>query len=419
MSEKVIVIGADMRILSGINHRDIEGYISCIPGISSLDTASDRRELMDMAAAAVYDLVIVSQELPGSEDMKALMEVITMKGSPPRRYAFLYGEADSKCDGFARFLVSLGVYDFHVGDQLNSKDIERLVFRSGSRHTAIGYIDSGYDNEAYFSGTDIDESRTFGKSIRKLISGWRKSRPVFDKLVISVISNHVTGKSHTAWGLAGCLSDRGHTASLFNVDRGYSANLYFGIDELYYDLLEHSIRNNAHKEILDSCYKRKSLKLITGRLGDEAEIAEEDFSKLLYSIRTQSDITVIDTRTGLSPLTRQSVRSSTYDLLIFDCDLLHYHMNMKMLEALKDDFVPGKTIAVINNTDIRSKAHKYIYNQLVGTGIPFRSIAFLNSRAMGGDEEAGGRNAEFSKDIARLADKLLGRNADISGIFGI
>lgn len=418
-----------MRVLSAINHKDIEGYISCIPGISLLDTASDRRELMVMAASAAYDLVIVSRELPGNENMRSLMEAIVINRPGNMRYAFLYGEADGHCDDFNRFLVGLGVYDFHVGDELSSKDIERLVFRPGSRLTAIGYIDSGYDNEVYFSSPIINYSKALKKSTRKSSGRWGKSKPVLDKLIIAIISNHVTGKSHTAWNLACCLSSHGYATSVLNVDRGYSANLYFGIDELYYDLLEFTIRNNAHKGILDSCFRRKSLRLIAGRLGDEAEISGEDFEKLLYSIRTQSNITIIDTRTGLSPLTRQSVKSSTYDLLIFDCDILHFHMNMKMLEGLKDDFVAEKTIAVINNTNIRSKAHKYIYNQLVGTGIPFRDIAFLSSCGLAGNEavlagvspynEAGAGSKEFSNDIDRLADKLSGRTAHKSGPFGI
>lgn len=418
-----------MRVLSAVNHKGIEGYISCIPGISSLDTASDRRALMDMSASATYDLVIISQELSGNADMKSLMEAITVNRTDSRRYAFLYGDADSNCDDFCRFLVSLGIYDFHVGDELSSKVIERLVFRPGSRLTAIGYINSSYDNESYFGSQNINHSRTFNKSIKKLLNRWGKSKPVLDKVIVSIISNHATGKSHTAWNLACCLSGRGYATSMFNIDRGYSANLYFSVDELYYDLLEFTIRNNAHKGILDSCLRRKSLKLITGKPGDEAEIAVDDFTKLLYSIRTQSDITVIDTRTGLTPLTRHSVKSSTYDLLIFDCDSLHFHMNMKMLEGLKDDFVPEKTIAVINNTNIRSKAHKNIYNQLVGTGIPFRDVAFISSCGLAGNEavlegvplynKAGGASSEFSNEIDRLADKLSGRNAHISGPFGI
>ncbi|HWQ29709.1 MAG TPA: hypothetical protein VN549_01865, partial [Negativicutes bacterium] len=69
------------------------------------------------------------------------------------------------------------------------------------------------------------------------------------------------------------------------------------------------------------------------------------------------------------------------------------------------------------------------YNQLVGTGIPFRDISFISSCGLGGNEavlegvplykKAGGASREFSNDIDRLADKLSGRNAHISGPFGI
>ena len=181
-------------------------------------------------------------------------------------------------------------------------------------------------------------------------------------------------------------------------------------------LLDFTIQNNMHKDILDNCYKRKNLSVITGKLGDEEEISSEDFMKLLYCIRTKSDITIIDTRTGLSELTRLSIQNSMYDLLVFDCDIMHFHMNMRMLEELKDDFVPQKTIAVINNTNIRSSSHKFIYNELAGSGIPFKDMAFISScgfisyemmhTGLTPCQAAADKNKGFLGDMDRLLVKL-------------
>ena len=192
--------------------------------------------------------------------------------------------------------------------------------------------------------------------------------------------------------------------------------MFFDIDEVYYNLLDFTLQNDIHKDILENCYNRKNLCVVTGKLGDEKEISSEDFLKLLYCIRTKSDITIIDTRTGISELTRLSMQNSIYDMLVFDCDIMHFHMNMKMLEELKDDFVPEKTIAVINNTNIRSSSHKFIYNELTSSGIPFKDMAFVSSCGFISYEvmhtgytpyqAAADRNKSFLGDMDSLLDKL-------------
>lgn len=417
-----------MQVLSALNHEDIEEYIKYLPGVLLLDIAVDKRSLMEMAGSAAYDLVLVSKELPGSEKIEHLIEVLSTEGLKGQRIIYLYGEYDESCDGFTRFLINQGIYDFHVGEAITSKDIERLIFRPSGKDKAFGYFQSRFDNEHYFDYCEQNykgNSRFFNGSIlinqglKQLFKGRSIKRIPFEKLVISIISNQATGKSHTAWNLACCLSGHKYSTSLLNIDRGYSANLFFDIDELYYNLLDFTIRNNEHKNILDSCCKRKNLNIITGKLGDEKEIDDHDFMDLLYSIRTKSDITIIDTRTGLSALTRLSIKSSTYDLMVFDCDIMHFHMNMCMLEGLKNDFVPEKTIAVINNTNVKSSSHKFIFNELVSTGIPFKDIAFISSCGFLSSEmmhtglspyhTAGEENKNFVCDMDSLLDRLSTR----------
>jgi hypothetical protein len=105
-------------------------------------------------------------------------------------------------------------------------------------------------------------------------------------------------------------------------------------------------------------------------------------------------------------------------------------MNMKFMEELGDDFVPEKTIAVINNTNVRSSSHKFIYNELKSSGIPFKDIANISSCGFVGCEvmhtgitpyqAAGQEYKEFARDIDMLLDKLgssrFGSNAS-KGIF--
>lgn len=427
-----------MRLLSALNFKDIEEYIRCLPGITALDIAENKKGLLDMAGSYSYDLVLISKELPGSEKMECLIETILSEKLKSHRIVYIYGEYDSICDDFIRFLIDRGVYDFYVGDEISSKAVERLIFRPAGKETALGYFRSRFDNEHYFNnkGQGWKQSSSFfngrlaNSGLRQFLRTKSNKSALLEKLVISIISNQATGKSHTAWNLGCCLSKRGYATSLINIDRGYSANLFFDIDEIYYDLLDFSIQNGKHTDILDNCFKRKNLSIVTGKLGDEKEISGDDFMKLLYSIRTKSDITIIDTRTGLSTLTRAAIKSSTYDLLIFDCDIMHFHMNMGMLEELKDEFVPEKTIAIINNTNVKSSSHKFIYNELISSGIPFKDISFISTcgllssemmhTGMSPYQTAGEEYKGFASEIDNILDKLStrpGRNGFAEYIF--
>jgi cellulose biosynthesis protein BcsQ len=429
-----------MRLLSATNYEDIEEYLNYLPGITAVDIVKDKKSLIDTAGSFQYDLVLLSKELTGSEEMEHLIEILSSGEFKTKRVVFIYGEYDNTCDNFVRLLISHGIYDFYVGDEISSRDLERLVFTPASKDMAFGYLQSRFDNERYFNykghnskvnSSFFNGSLLFNSGFKTLLKSDNSKRVPVEKLIISIISNQATGKSHTAWNLGYCLSKRGYATSLINIDRGYSANLFFDIDDIYYDLLDFTLQNNMHKDILDNCSKRKNLSIITGRLGDEKEISDDDFIKLVYGIRTKSDITVIDTRTGLSALTRLSIKSSVYDLLVFDCDIMHYHMNMNMLEELKDDFVPEKTLAVINNTNVKSSSHKFIYNELKSSGIPFKDIAFISNCGYLGFEvmhtgivpyqAAGEEYKEFTRDMDGLLEKLCTRqnkNGFSSGIFG-
>jgi len=110
---------------------------------------------------------------------------------------------------------------------------------------------------------------------------------------------------------------------------------------------------------------------------------------------------------------------------------MHFHMNMNMLEELKEDFAPEKTIAVINNTNVKSSSHKFIYNELINTGIPFKDIAIISSCGLLSSEvmhtglspyqAAGAENKDFAHDMDSLINRLStrpGKNGSAAGRFG-
>jgi cellulose biosynthesis protein BcsQ len=384
--------GGLMKVLLAVNHDEIEQYVSSLAGISIISIVKDRESLLNSAAAYDYEVAVIANELEGNVDMEDIIRVLTAKKSPSQRIVFFYGEWDEDCDDFIRLLSSSGIQDYFIGAEVTSKIIDGLIFNSQEQRSVPN-----------------NKKQDYGKG------KYHESIKTVDKAVITIMSNQATGKSHTAWNLGYCFSKLGYGTSILNVDRGYSANLYWNIDEIYYDLLSFSISHNKYKDIPESCFRIKNLSIITGRLGDEEEISTEDFIKILYTIRTKSDITIIDTRTGLSEITKQAIRNSTYDLLVFDCDIMHYHMNMLMLEKLKEEFVPEKTIAVINNTNIKTSSHKFIYNELKSTGMPFKDIipvsacGYLSNEMMHTNKTPYQLRDERVKDFVKDMDSLLER----------
>lgn len=387
-----------MKILLGVNHEGIEEYVANLSDIDIIDNVRDKRSLLYSACNYDYDLAFIASELSGNEKIEDILEVIISNKSPGQRVAYLYGEYDDSCDEFIELLKRMGIHDFHIGAEVPASVIDTLIYKYPKQECTDNYSKSG--------------------KCRRESPYTRNTKPA-GKTVLSILSNHTTGKSHTAWNLGYCFSKLGCTTSIINVDRGYSANLYWNIDEMYYDLLGFTIAQGKHKEILQSCFRVKNLNIITGSLGDENEVGSEDFMKILYAVRTQSDIAIIDTRTGISDITRQAIKNSVYDLLVFDCNIMHYHMNMLMIDQLREEFVPEKTIAVINNTNVKSSSHKFIYNELVNSGLPFKSIlpisacGYFSSEIMHTNktpyQHKDDRLKEFKKDMDNLLLELIPR----------
>lgn len=136
-----------MKLLLALNHEGIEEYIKFLPMIEVLNIVESRRSLLDALSTDKYDLVLISKDLPGSEEMDLLIETLASEEFKSQRVVYLYGEYDNFCDEFIRFLLNHGIYDFYVGEEITSKDIERLIFKPAGKERALNYFSSHYDNE--------------------------------------------------------------------------------------------------------------------------------------------------------------------------------------------------------------------------------------------------------------------------------
>lgn len=382
-----------MRLLLAVDHLEMQNFIAQEFKLDVSEAADCEQNLYEILDYSKADTLILSKYLKGNEYPKQLIARVRAARSDIR-IIYLYGEADDETEEFIKYLLSKGITNYHIGANVSSLELKRLLF----------------------GGETPSDVRIRDLFKRKAKTLWYKE---LDTAVITIYSNTSNGKSNLSWNLATAFEKRGYKTTLINIDRGYSANIYFGIDSMYFDLLDYLLAKGEHQNILDSCYKKGNLSIIAGKLGSEEEISNEDFLKLLYFTRSKSDIVIIDTCTGLSDTTLQAISNSNIDFLIFDSDLMHFHMNKIMLEKLGNIFIANKTYAIINNCNTGSESYKYIYKQLIKLDYKFKDILPLSSCGSLGCDlmhtgkapyEAGKSNSSFYLDLNNILSAINVRN---------
>jgi MinD-like ATPase involved in chromosome partitioning or flagellar assembly len=375
-----------------VNHKGINGFIAQNIDVDISDIADNSEELHEYLSYTKADTVVLSRYLKGTEDPRVLIESIqTIR--PDIRIVYLYGISDGNTDLFIKYLISKNIIDYHVGENISSEDLYRLLYRSRIQ-----------------SRTTI---KNFFKNNNKTL--WVKE---LDTAVLSIYSNCSNGKSHLAWNLSTAFADRGYKTTLINLDRSYSANLFFGIEDMYFDLLDYFIEQGDHKSIFDGCYKKGNLRIISGSLGNDKTISTEDFLKVFYYARSRSDILIIDTYTGLNDITLQAINNSNIDFLIFDSDISHFHMNKMMIEKLGSTFIAEKTYAIINNCYSGSESYKDVNKEISRLNIKFKGVLPLsNCGSKGCDLMNSGKtpyeannDSSFSMGINRILSSINARN---------
>lgn len=384
-----------MRLLLAVDHEELQDFIMRDTRIESCEVANCAQGLFEIIRHSKADTLVLSKYLNGEVTSREVINhVRNLK--PKLRIVYLYGQEDKETNSFIQYLISENIKDFHIGMNISSIELNRLLFK---------------------------ENQFSKPSLIQLLSNrpktlWYKE---LDTAVITVYSNCSNGKSHFAWNMASAFEKHGYITSLINLDRGFSANIYFGIESIYDGLLDYFTALGDYKEIINSSYKKGNLNIIAGSLGNEEGLNTEDFLKLLNIVRSKSEIVIIDTYTGIMDTTLQAINHSTVDFLIFDCDLMHFHMNKLMLEKLKDIFVENKTYAIINNCNTASESYKDIYRQIAKLGIKFKGILPLSScGSLGYDLMATGKtpydvaksSSSFCIDMNNIMEALNVRIVD-------
>lgn len=122
-----------MKILLGINLEPLEVYIKKLDTVDVCGIVRNKKSLLEKALQYEPEVIMVSQALAGDENMIEVMTQLTSKNFPSSRIIYLYGEDDSERKEFINFIITRGIYDYFVGDELKPEIINALLFNPKSR----------------------------------------------------------------------------------------------------------------------------------------------------------------------------------------------------------------------------------------------------------------------------------------------
>lgn len=247
------------------------------------------------------------------------------------------------------------------------------------------------------------------------------TKEVLSNATISLISNCSTGKSFIAWNLAYCFSKMGYKTSVLNLDRAYSANIFYGIDNGVDGALKNiSSRQNIYDFINDAYVINKNLKVITNNLCSKEEIPNDCFLKVLNTVRSKSDITIIDLKSRMDDNLRTALAYSNIILFVFDIDYMHFSLNIELLNEICNEINFKRTIAVLNNVFPGSKEIKNIESYIRKIDKDLKNIVSIrNCGSVAYDTMFTGtcpyfetENDGFKKDIDNLMERMSARKEE-------
>lgn len=173
-----------MKIVLAVNHEDIEKYVSKLNDVEVTHILRDKKDIVD-ACREGAELIIISNELPGEENIKEILLKLTSKEYPRLRIAYIYGAEDSNKKEFINFLIMRGIYDYHINSELNQEDLDKLIFAPKTREDVRADI-----SNKFVSAADSDAEVVIQEKIVEKIIEIEGERPdSFKKLILTIWDN--------------------------------------------------------------------------------------------------------------------------------------------------------------------------------------------------------------------------------------
>ena len=122
-----------MKVVIAVNFEELESYISNIEEIEKSEIVRHKKNLIKACDELKPDVVFISNTLSGEEDIRQIINKLTGKEYTGIRIIYLYGEDDRERKKFINYLISRGIYDYHIGIEITPGDIQRLLFNPRTR----------------------------------------------------------------------------------------------------------------------------------------------------------------------------------------------------------------------------------------------------------------------------------------------
>lgn len=122
-----------MKVVIAVNYEELESYISNIEEIEKSEIVRHKKNLIKACDELKPDVVFISNTLSGEEDIRQIINKLTGKEYTGIRIIYLYGEDDRERKKFINYLISRGIYDYHIGIEITPGDIQRLLFNPRTR----------------------------------------------------------------------------------------------------------------------------------------------------------------------------------------------------------------------------------------------------------------------------------------------
>lgn len=356
------------KVLLAIGNDELEELFEKIETIEIIEKERDLEVLKDLLEFMNVDYLVINRLL--DEDGKNLLDIAVLAKKKNIKVIVLLNDLEDFSEKkIITSLVAQDVYSFINFNDLKEEKIINII--------------ENYPQEFDFKIFNNDDQQVNDGSIIKNVKKRQGKKretievELINNAVIAVYSNCSSGKSVVSWILAYCLKDRNYKTAVINLDKGYSANIYYPI----------SSENNNEVMDMNSLLQNeelgykvdKDLSVICGSLGSKMDFQPDQFLKILNAARIKNNITIVDCKSELNDLTKIALQQSTIDLLVYDNDINHCSLNNQMIQDLGAEFNPEKTIMVINNAAIESKSYKEILSYLEDSGMNFRDIVSIRS----------------------------------------
>ncbi len=322
-----------MKVILAVNHEDIERYVSSLE-IEVTHILRNKKDILE-ACKEGADLILISRELPGEDDIKDILLKLTSKEYPNLRVAYIYGAEDSDKKEFINFLIMRGIYDYHINSDLDQSDIDSLLFKPKSREDVRDEISNRFVSSSSSEAEVIIQEKVVEKIIE--VEGDRKS---FKKLILSVWDNAEFGceLAYMAAKLSGLdvllvdadlLSPKADL--LLNIKK-HPENIK--TEGIYSDSGFNIVMDTIEKNVFtpgffsEACIERtelKNLHILTGNynIGNYEYYSEDSYKTFIEKCYQAFDITIILVNRSIYDMfTLISFSRSDYNLIPIRADLI-------------------------------------------------------------------------------------------------